>query len=108
MRLLGLLVLPCLAAPALAADTKPTPAQVEFFEKSVRPILAARCFECHGPEKHKGKLRLDSRGAMMGGGETGPAIVPGHPEKSLLVKAIGYKDDELKMPPKAALKPQEV
>ena len=47
--------------PALVAQDKtPTPAQLEFFEKSVRPILATHCFECHGPDKHKGGLRLDS------------------------------------------------
>src|SRR5207247_29564 len=74
----------------------------EFFEKSVRPILANHCFECHGPLKHKGGLRLDSRDGMLKGGDTGPAIIPGHPEQSLLIKAIGYKD-EPQMPPKGQL-----
>jgi len=62
----------------------------EFFEKSVRPILANNCFECHGPKKQKSGLRLDSRDGMLTGGDTGPAIVPGHPEQSLLIKAIHY------------------
>src|SRR5262249_33073770 len=65
----------------------------EFFEKSIRPVLAANCFECHGPRRHKAGLRLDSREAMLAGGESGPAIVPGAPEKSLLIKAIHYQDE---------------
>src|SRR5262249_50397225 len=79
-----------------------TPAQAEFFEKSVRPLLAARCFECHGPDKHKGDLRLDTRAMMMEGGTNGPAIVPGDPKASLLIQAIHY-DGSPKMPPKGKL-----
>jgi cytochrome c553 len=74
----------------------------ETFEKSVRPLLSANCFTCHGPEKQKGGLRLDSRQAMLTGGDSGPAIVPGHPEESLLIKAIHYAD-EPRMPPKGKL-----
>src|SRR5437588_2748535 len=62
----------------------------EMFEKSVRPVLAANCFSCHGPDKQKASLRLDARAALLTGGDSGPAIVPGHPEESLLVKAIHY------------------
>src|SRR5688572_25898079 len=90
------------AAPMRAAD--PPANANEFFEKSVRPALANHCFECHGPQKQKAGLRLDSREAILAGGDTGPAIVPGHPEQSLLIKAIAYKD-ELRMPPKGALPP---
>lgn len=79
----------------------------DYFEKSVRPILANHCFECHGPLKQKGGLRLDSRDAMLTGGDTGPALVPGHPEQSALVRAISYKD-ELKMPPKGQLAPAQI
>src|SRR5688572_14232623 len=79
----------------------------EFFEKAVRPVLVNHCFECHGPQKQKGGLRLDGRDGMLTGGDTGPVIVPGHPEQSLLIKAIGYKD-ELRMPPKGALAPAQV
>jgi cytochrome c553 len=74
----------------------------ETFEKSVRPVLSANCFTCHGPDKQKGGLRLDSRQALLTGGDSGPAIVPGHPEESLLVKAIHYAD-EPRMPPKGKL-----
>src|SRR5438094_120546 len=82
-----------------ATDPPLTPAAAQFFEQKVRPILADNCWRCHGGDKHKGELRLDSRTAMLAGGDRGPAIVPGHPDKSLLVKAIAYTDQELKMPP---------
>ncbi len=87
-----------------ASEPQPT----DFFEKSVRPVLATNCFECHGKAKQRSGLRLDSRDAMMSGGDSGPAIVPGRPEESLLVKAIHYMDDELKMPPKGQLKAEEI
>ena len=79
----------------------------EAFEKAVRPVLAANCFTCHGPEKQKGGLRLDSQQAMLTGGDSGPAIVPGHPEASLLIKAIHY-GDEPRMPPKGKLSAEAV
>jgi hypothetical protein len=85
-----------------AAETKLTPAQLEFFESKVRPVLAEHCYKCHSAkaEKVKGGLRLDSRDALLAGGNSGPAIVPGDPEKSLLIKAVGYGDPDLQMPPK--------
>jgi hypothetical protein len=70
-----------------------------FFELRIRPILAGTCFECHGGKKVSGELRVDSRAALLKGGESGPAIVPGHPDKSLLLQAIRHTDAELKMPP---------
>src|SRR5437879_3640845 len=78
-------------------EKKLTPAAAQFFETKVRPVLVANCFECHADKKQRGDLRLDSLAAMLEGGETGPAIVPGHPEKTLLVKAINH-DGKLKMP----------
>jgi cytochrome c553 len=83
------------------------PAQSDFFEQSVRPVLAAHCVECHGPKKQKGGLRLDSRAAMLAGGDSGPAIVPGHPETSLLVAAINYAASP-QMPPKGKLPAQKI
>src|SRR5947207_404198 len=79
-----------------------TPEQAEFFKTKIQPVLAQTCYKCHSAksEKLKGKLRLDSRDLMLKGGETGPAIVPGDPDKSLLIKAIEYKDEDLQMPPK--------
>jgi Protein of unknown function (DUF1553)/Protein of unknown function (DUF1549)/Planctomycete cytochrome C len=97
----------CLPGQAHAQDKSPTPEQVEFFEKSVRPILATHCYECHGPEKHKGGLRLDSRATMLQGGGSGPAMMPGNARESLLVKAIHYSDLP-KMPPKGKLGDAEI
>jgi hypothetical protein len=71
-----------------------------FFEKQVRPLLVQRCYKCHSGTKTNGSLALDSRAGWQRGGESGPAIIPGQPESSLLVQAINY--DGLEMPPKEA------
>jgi len=93
-------VLLVVAASASAADL--TPAQTQFFESKIRPILANNCYKCHSQsaEKVKGGLFLDTKEALLKGGETGPAVVPGDPEKSLLIKAVRYTDPDLQMPPK--------
>ena len=72
-----------------------------FFRDKVRPILADHCFKCHSHEasKSKGGLVLDSREALLAGGDTGAAMVPGKPEESLIIKAISYADKDLQMPP---------
>lgn len=114
-RTLSWLVLTVLATlPVVSAadppptDTgKPEAAQEDFFEEKVRPVLADNCLECHGAEKHKGGLRLDVRAAMLKGGDTGPAVVPGKPEESPLIEAIRYEGD-VQMPPKKKLKPEEI
>jgi mono/diheme cytochrome c family protein len=67
----------------------PTPTQTEFFDKSVRPVLTENCVSCHG-NTAAGGLRLDSREAALQGGKSGPAIVPGDPEKSLLMAAVRH------------------
>ena len=74
-----------------------------FFELKVRPVLAGTCVKCHGPAKASGGLRLDSREAMLKGGESGPPVVPGDPRKSLLIQAIEHEDDSLTMPPEKLL-----
>src|SRR5215813_4519517 len=81
---------------------EPTAEQIEFFESKVRPIFADHCYNCHSEkaEKLKGGLRLDSSDAILKGGDTAPAIVPGDVEGSLLIKAVRYTDPDLKMPPK--------
>jgi mono/diheme cytochrome c family protein len=86
----------------------PSPAAVQFFEAKIRPLLAEHCFKCHGAAKQKGDLRLDSRSAVLEGGDQGPAIVPGSPEKSLLIKAIRHDDANLKMPPSRKLGRQQI
>jgi hypothetical protein len=75
----------------------------DSFEEKVRPLLVERCFPCHSrATKQKGGLLLDSRQSILKGGDSGPAVVPGDPEKSLLIRAVRY-NDELKMPPKGKL-----
>ncbi|MEY4089390.1 MAG: hypothetical protein RJB55_1661, partial [Verrucomicrobiota bacterium] len=77
-------------------------ADVQFFENKIRPILVDKCYKCHSKESEKvrGGLLLDSREATLQGGNTGPALVPGKPDESLLIQAVRYKDEDLQMPPK--------
>jgi hypothetical protein len=82
-------------------------ASSEFFEARVRPVLAANCYDCHAVEQFGG-LKLDSREAMLKGGASGPAIVPGDPDKSLLIQAVRQTGEKLKMPKGGRLKPDEV
>jgi hypothetical protein len=70
-----------------------------FFESKVRPVLVEHCYECHSGEKTKGGLALDTKQGWEKGGEGGPAIVPGKPDESLLIKAVRYHDQDLAMPP---------
>ncbi len=74
----------------------------DFFEKKIRPMLAEHCYQCHSQQsgKTEGGLRLDTRAGWLKGGETGPAIVPGEPEKSPLIKAVRSSDKDPRMPPK--------
>src|ERR1041385_7612265 len=83
---------------------------ITFFRKKIQPILEERCFECHSHKsgKMKGGLTLDSRSGWQAGGEQGVVIVPGDPEKSLLIKAIRRGDPDLKMPPKKSLAENEI
>jgi len=74
---------------------------VDFFEQRIRPVLVEHCYECHSAEakKLKGALRLDTAAGIRKGGETGPAVVPGKPQESLLITAVRYEDKDLRMPP---------
>jgi cytochrome c553 len=83
---------------------------VDFFERKIRPVLVQHCYSCHSVEakKNKGDLYVDSKDGLLQGGETGPAIVPGKPDKSLLIKAIRYTDPVLKMPRKEKLSEQVI
>ena len=92
---------------ACAADSKGDAQALDFFEKDVRPLLAEKCFACHGVRKQKAGLRLDSRASILKGGETGPAVVPGKPAESLLVDAINYGEN-VQMPPRSRLPANEV
>jgi hypothetical protein len=99
-----------LACPvAVQGSDAPTTAGITFFESKVRPILAERCYRCHGPDSGKGKagLRVDSPDALMRGGDSGPAIVRGEPDKSLLILAVRH-DGAVSMPPKSKLAQPEI
>ena len=96
LRTLSLLGLSLTAA--LAADLKP--ADVEFFESKIRPVLVAECYECHDAKKQKGDLRLDYRDGLLKGGEEGAAIIPGDARKSLLIQSMDHSHETLRMPKK--------
>ncbi len=91
-----------------AQAAEPGTEQIEFFEKHIRPLLAANCFECHSADKQKGGLQLDSAAGLFAGGELGPVVVPGKPTESLLIRAVNYNDAALQMPPKAKLAAREI
>jgi mono/diheme cytochrome c family protein len=109
--LVGLLVAVASAHRASASRGEATPApsadQVRFFELKVRPLLVENCVKCHGPDKQKSGLRLDSRAAALAGGEQGAAVVPGKPDESLLVTAVRH-EDMLKMPPSKKLSAEQI
>ena len=96
------------AAPRLPvqplADVSPgTEVDAVFFESRIRPLLVERCYECHSAgKKQKGGLLLDSRAGWAKGGDSGPAIAPGKPDESLLIKAVRGTDKDLQMPPEKA------
>jgi hypothetical protein len=82
-----------------------TPEQETFFEAKIRPVLATQCGKCHAQTaaKLRGGLRLDSREGLRRGGDSGPAVVPGKPEESLILRALRYRDEALQMPPRGKL-----
>jgi hypothetical protein len=92
--------------PGEPARGNTDPARLQFFEREVRPLLVEHCYSCHGPAKQKGSLRLDSLEAIIKGGETGPSVVPGKPQESLLVEAVNYGGPE--MPPSGKLEPEKI
>ncbi len=106
--LVGASLLATLVARAadMPATVAPAPAisatDLQFFETKIRPVLTEQCYQCHShqADRIKGKLMLDSRDAVLLGGVTGPALVPGKPDDSLLIQAIRYTDEDLMMPPK--------
>ena len=86
-----------LLSPCLAADA-PDSRGAEFFEKNVRPLLAENCISCHGPDKTRGGLRLDTKAGFLKGADAVPVVVPGDPDKSTLIHAV-RQDIDHKMPP---------
>ena len=88
---------------ARAADAAANPEGVKLFEAKIRPILAQNCVGCHGPDKQKFKLRLDTREGLLKGGLDEDKVVkvvePGDPAKSMIIEAISYKNEDIQMPP---------
>jgi hypothetical protein len=99
----GLLSLALLLGSAMADESRES-----FFELKIRPVLANDCLPCHGGKKSNSGLKVDSRAALVKGGDRGPAIVPGDPDGSLLVQAIRQSHDDVKMPPKRRLSDEVV
>ena len=96
------------AASKAAFSVRQEAAQLEFFENRIRPLLTTNCYGCHASAE-SGGLRVDSREALLKGGNSGAAIVPGQPEKSLLIQAVAHTHSRLKMPQgKPKLKDEEI
>jgi hypothetical protein len=95
---------------AVGIEAPLTPEQVKFFESKIRPILIANCYGCHSSSsgKSKGGLRLDTRDATLKGGNSGPAIVPGDADSSLMIRAVRYLDSDYEMPPAGKLKDADI
>ena len=104
----GFALMGALAPPTRAAD-QPGAADVRFFETRIRPILAEKCFKCHGSQKQKSNLRLDSAQGIQKGGDSGqPLVVADQPDRSLLLRAVRHAEGVAKMPPDGKLKDNEI
>ena len=90
---------------ALAEEPRPSVADVEFFEEKIRPVLVERCYKCHSAtsESVRGGLRVDDREAIRAGGDSGPSVVPGKPDESLLLQALAFDGQFYDMPPDGKL-----
>ncbi|MBA2481929.1 MAG: hypothetical protein H0V44_14785 [Planctomycetes bacterium] len=97
--LLALLVCSGFGVDGRAADDAVAAETAAFFDQRIAPILETHCLGCHGKTRQKGRLVLNSREAILSGGVSGPAIVVGDPERSLLITAVRYQDPDLQMPP---------
>jgi hypothetical protein len=104
------LLLCVFTCPIIQAQISHAESDIAFFENKIRPILAEACYGCHSQtrNKSKGGLQLDSREAMLRGGDTGPSLVEGHPDQSLLITAIRYQDKDLQMPPDDPLSTEQI
>jgi mono/diheme cytochrome c family protein len=109
--IIGVVCLACKASafPVGVPDDPPSAAEgTAYFEKHIRPLFSSQCQSCHGPNKQKGDLRLDQPEFIRKGGDLGPIIQAGKPKESLILKALSYEDDELKMPPRGKLSAEQI
>ena len=105
----------CVALIALSGSTancdeapSPTTAELEFFEKHVRPLLVAHCYECHSGTNVNGGLRLDRRSGLMKGGDSGAALIAKQPDKSRIIEAVRYQNRDMQMPPDGKLADSQI
>ena len=116
MRFMSLIICIAIAFATAPVVTRAAPssssseaAALELFEKKIRPLFVENCYECHSANTNaKSGLRLDDLHGLLDGGEHGPAIIPGQPENSLLIRAVSYTDAKRKMPPKKQLSAEQV
>ncbi|MCC6508229.1 MAG: PSD1 domain-containing protein [Pirellulaceae bacterium] len=94
------------ASSTLVADDGRMAERAAQFEREIRPVFVGQCLKCHGATKQEGGLRLDTRDGLMKGGDSGPALVPGKPEESLLLDALNHNG--LEMPPTSKLPPKTI
>ncbi|MBA3710470.1 MAG: c-type cytochrome, partial [Planctomycetes bacterium] len=106
--LILLLVLAAGGASSVSCAEGPAPAAADVFTARIAPILESQCLRCHGEARQKGHLKLNSRDAMLAGGSSGPAIIVGDPEHSLLITAVRYQDRDLQMPPDDRLTEEQI
>ncbi len=110
MKLRAAILLPLLALSSGFGDAAElTPEETKFFEEKIRPVLVENCYRCHSSgEKIKGGLSLDTKDGVLLGGDSGPALVAGDPDKSLLYTTTSYTDPDFEMPPKERLSSEAV
>lgn len=103
-------IVACLAVASGIGAAETTDLQLQFFENEIRPILIEHCYECHSVDSDtaEGGLFLDNRDGWSNGGDSGPTIVPGDPDSSLLMEAVSYKNIDLQMPPDGKLSAEQV
>jgi hypothetical protein len=106
---LGWVLFTTLPAAAGGSSARHDAQAEEFFEKKIRPVLVSNCYTCHSANtKSRGGLRVDDRNGLLQGGSSGPAVVPGKPEESLLLRAVRHDEDAPKMPPKQRLSAEQI
>ena len=111
IRYLLLLLIAILSCATISVAEEPSPSdeEIQYFERKIRPILAHRCYSCHSNEAKvlRGGLRLDTAASVQKGGDSGPTLVAGQPDESLLIHSIQY-DSDIQMPPKGRLPDEEI
>ncbi|HWL07872.1 MAG TPA: DUF1553 domain-containing protein [Planctomicrobium sp.] len=95
----------CVLTAGRTLAQEPDAEGLRFFEQKIRPVLVEHCYECHSAESRtlQGQLRVDLKSALLTGGDSGPSLIPGNPDESLLLSTLRYNGDSYDMPPKGKL-----